>query len=117
MRYILLIHVNEKAEGAMTPEALGEMSAAYSVYTQALKDAGAYLGGHALQPTLTASTVRGTKVLHGPFAETQEQLGGFYLIEAADLDAALALAKQCPRAQHGPVEVRTLMSGPAAPGP
>jgi hypothetical protein len=113
MRYILLIHGNEKAEGTMTKEAMGEMFAAYGAYTQALRDAGAYLGGDALQPTLTASTVRGTKVLHGPFAETQEQLGGFYLIEAADLDAAIAWAKKCPGAQHGSVEVRPIMSVPA----
>ena len=114
MKYILLIHGNEKSQGAATPEAMGEMFAAYGAYTQALKDAGAYLGGDALQPTLTASTVRGTKVLHGPFAETQEQLGGFYLIEAADLDAAIAWAKKCPGSQHGSVEVRPIMMMPAA---
>ena len=112
MKYILLIHGNEKNQGAMTKEAMGEMFTAYGVYTQALKDAGAYLAGDALQPTMTASTVRGTKVLHGPFAETQEQLGGYYVIEAADLDAALAWAKQCPGAQHGSIEVRPIMQYP-----
>lgn len=113
MRYILLIHTDEKTEGAMSKEALGEMFAAYGVYTQALKDAGVYLGGHALQPTLTASTVRGAKVLHGPFAETQEQLGGFYLIDVADLDTAIAWAKKCPGAQIGGIEVRPIMMMPA----
>lgn len=113
MRYILLIHGDEKARGAATKEAMGEMFAAYGAYTQSLKDAGAYVAGDALQPTLTASTVRGAKVLHGPFAETQEQLGGYYLIEAADLDAAIAWAKKCPGAQVGSVEVRPIMHVPA----
>ena len=86
------------------------MMAAYAAYTEAMKKAGAYVGANRLQPTSTATTVRApngkSSVLDGPYAETKEQLGGYYLLEAADLDAALAWAARCPGAAHGAIEVR-----------
>jgi len=84
--------------------------AAYGAYTQAMQKAGAYLGGNRLRPTASATTVRApggkTNVLNGPYAETKEQLGGYYLVEAQDLDAALAWAARCPGAAYGAIEVR-----------
>jgi hypothetical protein len=77
-----------------------------------LKKAGVILGGDRLQPTTTATTVKvtdgKTKVLNGPYAETREQLAGYYMIEVPDLDAALSWASRCPGAAHGTVEVRPL---------
>ncbi len=81
-------------------------------YTEALKQAGALKGSNRLQPTATATTVRTVdgkqQVLDGPYADTKEQLGGYYLIEVADLDAALSWAARCPGSQHGTVEVRPI---------
>jgi len=87
-------------------------------YTEALKTAGAYVGSNRLRPISTATTVQAnngkTQVLNGPYADTKEQLGGYYLIEAPDLDAALAWAARCPGSGHGTVEVRPVwaMSAP-----
>jgi len=87
-----------------------EMTAAYAAYTQAMMQAGAFVDGGRLRPSGTATTVRTangkTEVLNGPYAETREQLGGFYMLEAADLDAALSWAARCPAASRGVVEVR-----------
>jgi hypothetical protein len=89
-----------------------QMMAAYTAYTEAMKKAGVYIGGNRLQPTTTATTVRNpdgkTSVVDGPYAETKEQLGGYYLIEASDLDAALSWAARCPGAAHGAIEVRPI---------
>lgn len=89
---------------------MGEMMGAYNAYTQALQQAGVLVGGERLQPVAAATTVRvksgKTEVLNGPYAETREQLGGYYTIEAPDLDAALGWAARCPGASHGTVEVR-----------
>lgn len=86
----------------------------YSAYTQALTQAGALASGAALSPPETASTVRlrggSRQVVDGPYAETREMLGGFYLIEAEDLDVALAWAERCPSAARGAVEVRPLLA-------
>jgi hypothetical protein len=112
MQYLLLIYGNEKAMLSASKEAGSQMMAAYGAYTEAMKKAGAYVGGNRLQPTSTATTVRApdgkSKVLDGPYAETKEQLGGYYLIEAPDLDAALSWAARCPGAAHGAIEVRPL---------
>jgi hypothetical protein len=116
VKYTLLIYGDEKSMSALTPEGDREMHAAFMNYTQALKDAGAYLVGHQLQPSMNASTVRSGKVLHGPFAETQEQLGGLYVIEAADLDAALEWARRCPGTRYGSVEVRPIVMAQVAAG-
>jgi hypothetical protein len=114
MQYLLLIYRNEAAMQAASKEAAGQMMAAYAAYTEAMKKAGAYVGGNRLQPTSTATTVRApngkSSVLDGPYAETKEQLGGYYLIEAPDLDAALSWAARCPGAAHGAIEVRPIWS-------
>jgi hypothetical protein len=90
------------------------MSAAYAAYTQAMQRAGVVRGGERLRPTSEATTVRvnggKTQVLDGPYAETKEQLGGFYLIEVPDLDAALSWAAKCPGASTGTMEVRPIWS-------
>ena len=109
MQYMLLIYGNEAAMAASTvPPA--EAYAPWIAYTQAMKDAGVFRAGDPLAPTASATTVRapgGTrKVQDGPFAETKEQLGGYYLIEAADLDAAIDWAAKCPGALYGSIEVR-----------
>ena len=110
MQYLLLIYRNEAAMLSASKEAAGQMTAAYAAYTEAMKKAGAYIGGNRLQATSTATTVRApngkSSVLDGPYAETKEQLGGYYLIEAPDIDAALSWAARCPAAAHGAIEVR-----------
>jgi len=114
MQYLLLIHQNESALLAATKERIGQMMAAYQAYTEALKKAGAYVGSNRLQPTSTATTVRAPEgkrqVTDGPYIETKEQLGGYYLIDVPDLDAALSWAARCPGAGHGAIEVRPVWS-------
>src|SRR4051812_36806821 len=110
MQYMLLIYSDEKFYERATKEQIGEGVGASHAYTEAMQKAGAMVGGDRLRPASTATTVSvvdgKTKVLDGPYAETKEQLGGYYLIEAADMDAALAWAARCPGAQRGHVEVR-----------
>ena len=112
MRYLLMIHSDEKAMQAAPKEAAGRMMAAYTAYTTAMKEAGVWVGGERLHPSSTATVVRAkdgkTQVLNGPYAEIKEQLGGYYLIEAADLDAAIAWAARCPGAAVGAIEVRPI---------
>ena len=110
MQYLCLIYDDESLWANM-PE--GERNAVYNEYigfTQSIKDSGHHLGGDALQPTSTATSVRvrngETLVTDGPFAETKEQLGGFWVIQCADLDEALAWAEKCAQACTEPVEVR-----------
>ena len=114
MQYLLLIYGNEAAMQSASKEATGQMIAAYAAYTEAIKKAGVFVGSNRLQPTSTATTVRApngkSSVLDGPYAETKEQLGGYYLIEAPDLDAALSWAARCPGAAHGAIEVRPIWS-------
>lgn len=110
MKFMLLIHGNEQAMMAATPVNQTGMNPEYAAYNEALIKAGALLAGDRLRPTTTAASVRirngKTEVLDGPYAETKEQLGGYYLIEAADMDAAMDWAGRCPAAQWGTVEVR-----------
>ena len=112
MQYTLLIHTEEGAWAAMTPAQKQQGSAAYAAYTEALIKSGAMVAGERLRPTSTASTVKvidgKTKVLDGPYAESKEQLAGFYIIEAKDLDSAIAWAAKCPGAHHGTMEVRPI---------
>jgi hypothetical protein len=114
MQYMLLIYGDEAARGSATKKQMGQMYAADGAYTKATKKAGVYQSGNPLQGSSTATTVRApegkTKVLNGPYAETKEQLGGYYLIEAADLDSALSWAARCPGAQFGAIEVRPIAS-------
>jgi hypothetical protein len=110
MEYLLTLYANEDGWKQMTEEQQKQGYAAYMAYTEALKKAGAYVGSNRLQPIATATTVRvvdgKSQVLDGPFIDSKEQLGGYYLIEAADLDSALAWAARCPGAGHGTIEVR-----------
>ena len=112
MQYLLAIYSEEKAAESMPREQMTEVVNAYMGYTQALRDAKVLVGSNRLRPTSAATTVRTvdgqTKVLDGPFAETKEQLGGYYLIDVPDPDAALSWAKRCPGARYGTVEVRPI---------
>ena len=112
MKYLLLIYSNEKAYASLPPDEAKRGMEAYLAYTEALKKAGVHVGGERLQGIGTATTVRTTngktQVLNGPYTETKEQLGGYYMIDVPDLDAALAWAARCPGAHHGIVEVRPL---------
>lgn len=112
MQYLLTIYVNEAGFTQLTKEQQEQGLAAYAAYTEALKKAGAYAGSNRLRPTSTATTVRVTdgksQVLDGPFADSKEQLGGYFLIDAPDLDAAISWAARCPGASHGTIEVRPI---------
>ena len=112
MQYLLLIYQNETAPEMNEPAALEKMSGDYREFTQSILKSGHMRGGDALQRTSTATTVRvrNGKLLQtdGPFAETKEQLGGYYLIDVPDLDAALSWASRCPGARYGSVEVRPI---------
>src|SRR5262245_91865 len=110
MKYLLMIYQNESAAAAATKTQTEQMHGAYMAYTDALVKAGVIVGGDRLHPSSAATTVRiangNKKVLNGPYAETKEQLAGYYMIEVADLDAALAWAARCPGASTGVMEVR-----------
>ncbi|MEO7979464.1 MAG: YciI family protein [Sporichthyaceae bacterium] len=112
--YLILIYEDEKGY-AEAGEAAWQMAMeAHGRFADQVAEMGAKLvGGNGLQHTATATTVRGDSVTDGPFAETKESLGGYYLIDAADLDQALAIAKLCP-APYGGVEVRPVMVFPDA---
>ena len=111
MNYMLLIYGDESRAPKSQAEA-APVIAAYMAYTEALRKAGVLVHSARLQPVATATTVRmagdKSEVLNGPYAETREQLGGYYMIDVADLDAALAWAARCPAARHGTVEVRPI---------
>jgi hypothetical protein len=110
MNYMLMIYSEEAEAQARSQQELGQRYAAYGAYTAALKTAGILVASDRLQPVASATTVRvkagKTEVLNGPYAETKEQLGGFYMIDVPDLDAALSWAARCPGASHGSMEVR-----------
>jgi hypothetical protein len=112
MQYLLMIHSDEAAMQQARKEDMQGMMAAYGAYTQALQAEGVYRAGERLHPSSTATVVRmqngKTSVLNGPYAEVKEQLGGYYVIEAADLDAAIGWAARCPGAQYGAIEVRPI---------
>jgi hypothetical protein len=113
MKYLCLIYEDEAAWGKMPKAEADAMMGEYFAYTGDIKRSGHYLGGNALQPTQTASTVRVRKgkvsTTDGPFAETKEQLGGYYLIEAKDLNDAIQVAARIPSARAGSIEVRPIM--------
>jgi hypothetical protein len=112
MQYLLLLYANESEWDKLTPAEQERGVAAYVAYGEALKKAGALVGSNRLQVASSATTVRikdgKTQVLNGPYADSREQLGGYFLIEAPDLDAALSWAARCPGASHGTIEVRPL---------
>ena len=113
MRYLLTIYTDESRYATMTPEDSAKLMADYGAFGQEAQEAGVLLGGEGLQPTATATTVRvrdGEALFtDGPFAETREQLGGYYLLECADLDEAARWAAKIPDARSGSVEVRPIM--------
>jgi hypothetical protein len=119
MRYLLLIYTEEPAE-MPPPDVRAAQTAAYEVFTTEIRDRGLFEAGEALHPTTSATTVRvrdgQTVTTDGPFAETKEALGGFYLISAADLDQAIELAAKIPGAKHGSIEVRPIFEYGAAEG-
>ena len=112
MQYLLLIYGNEAGMLNATKAQGEQMMAAYRAYTEAMKKAGVIVGANRLRPTSTASSVRvadgKTKVLDGPYAQSREQLGGYFLIDVPDLDAALSWAARCPGANYGTIEVRPI---------
>jgi hypothetical protein len=113
MKYLLLIYDNEAAMATTPQDKIAEIIAHYGQFTRSIIDSGNYKGGEQLQPTAKATTVRireGKRlVTDGPYAETKEQLGGFYMIDAPDLDEAIAIAARVPSAAFGTVEVRPIV--------
>src|ERR1700761_7382311 len=112
MEYLLMIFRSEAETHKASPEQTAQVTAAYGAYAEALGKAGLMRGGNRLRDVETATTVRvregKTEVLNGPYAETREQLAGYFLIDAPDLDSALAWAARCPGASHGVMEVRPI---------
>ncbi|HEX7336043.1 MAG TPA: YciI family protein [Gemmatimonadales bacterium] len=113
MRYLCLIYEDEKAWESLPPAEAEAIMGEYFAFTEDIRKNGKYIAGEALHPTATASTVRvrngKVSTTDGPFAETKEQLGGFYLIEATDLNDAIQVASRIPSARHGSVEVRPVV--------
>lgn len=110
MEYMLLIHSDPKGFEALPPAVRSQALAAYGAYTEALRKAGVVRSSNRLHPSSMATAVKvrdgKTEVLNGPYIETREELGGYYLIDVPDLDTALSWAARCPGASHGTVEVR-----------
>jgi hypothetical protein len=116
MKYLLLIYESEQASVGLSEAEQGQIYQEYMDYTNGIKKKGHYVAGEALQPVSTATTVRvkngKTLTTDGPFAETREQLGGFYMVEAKDLDEAIKLATGIPAVRTGSIEVRPIMPTP-----
>jgi hypothetical protein len=114
MQYLLLIYDNEANWGKLSEAEQGAMYKEYGEFTESIMKSGHHLAGKQLQPISTASTVRVRDkkrvVTDGPYAETKEQLGGFYMIEAKDLDDAIAVAARIPSARFGSIEVRPIVA-------
>src|SRR5436309_1254860 len=108
MQYLMLIYADETALATMTPENRRSVMSAYQRFTTEVQDKKLYLGGNPLQPTTNATTVRlrdgKTLTTDGPFAETKEQLGGYYLLDCKNLDEAIECAAKIPSAAYGSVE-------------
>jgi hypothetical protein len=113
MKYLLTIYGDESGWNDLSPEEGQQIMAAYGAFGQAAQDAGVLLGGEGLQSSSTATTVKvrdgETITTDGPFAETREQLGGYYLLDCKDLDEAIGWAARIPGAQQGSIEVRPVM--------
>jgi hypothetical protein len=113
MKYVCLIYDEEKKLDAMSPSESEAFMGEYLAFTDRIRQSGHYLGGEALQPVKTATTVRVRNgkmaTTDGPFAETKEQLGGFYVIDARDLNDAIRVAAQIPSARLGSIEIRPLV--------
>jgi hypothetical protein len=113
MKYLCLIYEDQSLWPKMAKSEADQFMGDYFAFTEGIKKSGHYLGGNALQPTNTATTVRvrsgKTSTTDGPFAETKEQLGGYYLVEAKDLNDAIQVASKIPSAKLGSIEVRPIM--------
>jgi hypothetical protein len=113
MQYLLMIYRSESEFFKLNDAGLAKLSADYGAFTQSIIQSGHFKAGDGLQPTTTATTVRvrDGKILttDGPFAETREQLAGYYLVDAKDLDAAIEMASRIPGAKDGSVEIRPVM--------
>ena len=113
MKYLCLIYDDEKNWVHLSQSEMDAVFAAHEAFSQGIRTKGQYVAGEALHPSTTATTVRvrngKTTVTDGPFAETKEQLGGFYIIDAADLNDALQIAARIPEAASGSIEVRSVM--------
>ena len=113
MRYMLLIYSNEGRDASASPADQAAMFAEYDAFTKELTARGAMKGGEALQPTGTATTVRVRNgkpaTTDGPFAETKEQLGGYYIVDVKNLDEAIGAASMIPGAKVGSIEIRPIM--------
>jgi hypothetical protein len=114
MRYMHLIFTDETRMQAASKADAEQRTGAYMAYAEAMKKAGVLVGGERLQRSTSATTVRvtngKTEVLNGPYAETKEQLAGYFIVDVPDLDAALTWAARCPGASHGTMEVRPIWS-------
>jgi hypothetical protein len=114
MQYLLMAYVDETGWPKMSKSEQEQGIAAYAAYSEALKTSGVMKGSNRLQPSSVATTVRSTsgksQVLDGPYVDSKEQLGGYFLIDVPDLDAALSWASRCPAVHHGVVEVRPIWS-------
>ena|SRR5215469_1343433 len=114
MQYLLLIYDQESQWGKLSESEQGKIYQEYGDLTQSITKSGHYIGGNQLHPVTKATTVRvrdGKKLItDGPFAETKEQLGGYYLVEAKDLDDAVAIASRIPSARFGSIEVRPVVA-------
>jgi hypothetical protein len=117
MQYLLLIYNDEQEWAALSDEERGPIIQEYFALSDELRANGSYVLGAPLQPTTTSTTVRvrggDELVTDGPFAETKEQLGGFYLVDVESLDQALAVAAKIPAVRYGSVEVRPILEVPA----
>jgi len=113
VQYMLLIYDDEQVRGAMSEAERGRVFQEYGAFTESIRESGNYVTGAPLQPTSTATAVRVRKgeqfVTNGPFAETKELLGGYYLIEAENVDEAIEIASRIPSAKLGTIEVRPVL--------
>jgi hypothetical protein len=116
MQYLLMLYSTEGGYSELTRAEQEQAMAAYGAYMEALSKSGCLVGSNRLQPTSTATTVRvqngKSQVLDGPFVDSKEQIGGYFLIDVPGLDAAISWAARCPGASHGTVEVRPIWSMP-----
>jgi hypothetical protein len=117
MKYLCLIYSDESMWPKLPKAEADKMMAEYMAFTDGIKQSGHYIGGNRLQPTGSATTVRirsgKLSTTDGPFAETKEQLGGYYLVEAKDLNEAISVAARIPGARVGSIEVRPIAEMPA----
>jgi hypothetical protein len=120
MKFLAIIYNDESSYADAAPEQIGAVFEAHGAFGQAASEAGVFAGGEGLQPVATATTVRvrdGERMLtDGPYAETKEQLGGYYLLDCKDLDDALNWAARIPEAKTGAIEVRPVMDYEAMQG-